>query len=70
MSGKMTDYPRCKTCKHWDRQGPQWEGLYGCMNPKVVDGFGTVDEANAMMGDFYTGPDFGCIHHEPKESPK
>ena len=61
----------CKTCKHWD--GPEAEDGYAagfarCLHPKMVmpgekpDGWWISDPAFAL----YTGPDFGCIHYEPK----
>lgn len=62
----MTDYPRCKTCRHWDDRGRPADRMYICDNPKVFEG-DELDEADAETGCFYTGPDFGCVHHKPKE---
>ena len=28
---------------------------------------GAVDDSDSFRAYFYTGPDFGCIHHEPNE---
>lgn len=67
MSGKMTDYPRCKTCRHWDDRGRRDSAMCECKNSNVLAGDG-IDEACSETGCFYTGPDFGCVHHESKES--
>lgn len=66
MTGKMTDYPRCKTCKWWKthhfESGEDYECVnFGINDHKRKDGFDLITM-------FCTGPDFGCIHHESKES--
>ena len=55
---------RCKTCKHWGTDygdnEPRW-----CNHPKVS--FGTSpDCATAEGNNIYTGPEFGCVHHEER----
>jgi hypothetical protein len=68
MSGKMTDYPRCKACRFWDtliQTHTPTEMFCECVNPAVRNN--TTSDGAAPLGDFFTGPNFGCIHHEPKE---
>ncbi len=56
---------RCKTCKYW---GPE----YGdgeprrCDHSKVSFGVDLPDSATAEGNNIYTGPEFGCVHHEEK----
>jgi len=68
---------RCKTCK-WrgveDRNNagaPYRPGYLNCRNPKLNGDTTTEftwDSDGAIDGEewngFWTGPDFGCIHHE------
>lgn len=58
---------RCKACRHWG----QFPGDSLCTHPKVQpsgagavpsDGIGSLTDECA----FFTGPDFGCVHWEPK----
>lgn len=62
---KPADYPRCKTCKHWDDRVEGEELFRDCTNIRISVGYYS-DEA--IADPFATGPDFGCVHHEPKES--
>ncbi len=59
----MTDAPRCATCKWWD---PESKGVKSricdLLSYRYVEGF----DANNGVG-IVTGPDFGCVLHEPKE---
>jgi hypothetical protein len=66
---------RCKTCKWWkqlDWKGKEPTHSY-CECPKIFMGNGKYmnapDEAEVHggldLGEFITGPEFGCIHHEP-----
>ena len=63
---------RCKACRWWgdeedaDRRGPE----YPCACDKVGGGWATVPDGcyGREWGDVYTGPDFGCIHWEGKDS--
>jgi hypothetical protein len=65
---------RCATCKHWE--GDAEDGS-GCCARISLEGK-TDDPGHAYMvaigddethayADMYTGPDFGCVLHEPKE---
>lgn len=65
----MTDYPRCKTCRHWRTTivaHTPTEIFHECTNKAVRDN--TKGDGADPLGDFFTGPDFGCVHHEAKES--
>lgn len=66
----------CKTCKCWTppEVSSPWDVSKGgaCACPKFVyhepmprDGLEYYDAEGYAAG-FYTGPDFGCIHHEAK----
>jgi hypothetical protein len=70
---------RCKTCKHWvpyetDRQSGSArdnERAGGfCHSDKLTEDFGTHDldmlvyPYNEGCDAFWTGPEFGCVHHE------
>jgi hypothetical protein len=71
----------CKTCKHWDSNQPSDHDIYHgnhfpCMHPKALGSLLRTDDGchGGMPSDFdgsfdcvYTGPDFGCIHHETNE---
>ncbi len=69
----------CKTCKWWRIKDDYHEGLGICKSPKIISDENehriTMDCicADAVGGGNYdssqirTGPDFGCIHHTPKE---
>ena len=69
-------YPRCRTCKYWDDDtvfsfGDQGSCGHEASGSSDDDGMcyyssGGSYPAEAML--VHTGPDFGCIHHEPKES--
>ena len=63
---------RCKTCNHWTAQAPY--GLPGdyqqrvCDSQKLMeslygDGSDTLHYSYVEGGWFYTGPEFGCVHH-------
>ena len=67
---------RCKTCKHWApcTSAVHWEndkkagGI--CMSDKITEDYGQGHGADMMVysyiegGEFWTGPDFGCVHHQ------
>ena len=68
----MSDYPKCKTCKHWEQA--EWDdgnctalthgSAINCNNPNdatlllVAEGH-SQDE----WGGLYTLPTFGCVLH-------
>ncbi len=69
----------CKTCKHWmphsnkypkshAREDKKAGGL--CQSEKLVDDWGGGHGADMLIyeysedGGFWTGPDFGCVHHQ------
>ena len=61
---------RCKDCAHWGTEVPVGaaatcsDGTRKCMQPLVVaDG---VEVSVSAIG--WTGPDFGCVHFERRES--
>ena len=65
---------RCETCEHWrqDRvcpqRFPQWGGECGL---KVVDQFPDTNSARDYFytgDDFWTGPEFGCVHWTTREA--
>lgn len=64
----------CKTCKLWEKCGPNYYpsrramGGY-CTSPKMVEGTGsfgadTLEYSYDEGGSFWTGPNFGCVHHK------
>lgn len=70
----MNAESRCKNCKWWDVHLIQNyhtdRNQNRCENPKLDDDNEEFKDG-AVGGDigsyyFYTGPDFGCIHFEPK----
>ena len=56
----------CKTCKHWGGPPPMEDKQAKCLNPKVgAHGEGEDEASDAEgYGGIFTGPDFGCVHHE------
>jgi hypothetical protein len=60
---------KCKTCKWWlpGDSGPPLK----CGHPKLSSGNSITPEDGAQDGEgysgIYTGPDFGCIHHETEQ---
>lgn len=74
----MSDYPRCKTCKHYT---PAYLSKYnsdpnaGRCSSTMVDGEDTPVDGILVNGgggndySFAIGPDFGCIHHEWENNP-
>lgn len=62
----------CKTCRFWKRSKDEhepWEGFCGHVKfvydePLPKDGLKYWDYERYSAG-FYTGEDFGCIHHSP-----
>ncbi len=70
----------CKTCKYWhdDEFGNEWGLFKPCHHSKVHDNNRFHDHTQDELVDvlcastdgdtptILTGPDFGCIHHEPK----
>ena len=69
----------CKTCRWWGEQREANAGT--CLHKKIsfrgvvvdVPLMGQLPPPDGMTAanndaEVRTGPDFGCIHHEPKES--
>lgn len=65
----------CDTCKWWcrDKRDPIDASIFrGCLNPKLNspedagDDLARPDACDDYGIGFYTGPKFGCIHHEVK----
>lgn len=74
------EYPRCKTCKHWN-QFPTRHGFRGCNNEHIHPGYhdinslsptealnGCVSDSDEGAYPLVTGPEFGCVLHEEKTS--
>lgn len=61
----------CKTCAYWKGQDFQNYGYRKCTHDSVdsggLDGCAITDGDLDDTVSFYTGPNFGCVHHEPKE---
>ncbi len=64
----------CKTCVYWSKEEtnykPQQIGGW-CSSEKLVECFGDSSyEPDVLVysyhegGSFWTGPDFGCVHHK------
>ena len=69
---------RCRTCKWW--RGPNEKTVFlrgeehtyrqaSCMSPKMNDSADDAAGCDDGYGLIETGPDFGCIHHEPSSVP-
>lgn len=66
----------CDSCKWWFKDFLTRDGLINpCECPKLKNEYGLHNEDGAFNwmpkhilphNRFYTGPKFGCIHHEPK----
>ena len=72
----------CKTCKHWEGVSPNsymghtkgyLSGGFCANEDKLVEGYPDEEcPQDALIytyqesGSFWTGPNFGCVHHEPK----
>lgn len=77
----MTDKPTCSSCKWWGSPRDKWaskdepKGVCQLLSRKqdrdfmldVCSHCTSVSEDCHSCGRIFTGPDFGCIHHEPKE---
>jgi len=68
---------RCATCKSWRRVRSVREDAGGeCLNEKLREKWGDAShEPDALVysysegGGFWTGPDFGCVHHKSVSDP-
>lgn len=66
---------RCKTCKHWTPEEDRFENVGTCYHDKLAEYTGRGSCApDALIypydegaGHFWTGPEFGCVHHEEKQ---
>lgn len=56
---------RCKTCRHWGPDYGDGESRW-CDRIKVSFGGELQSSATADGNPIYTGPEFGCVHHEEK----
>lgn len=63
----------CDTCKWWDQSEDsfQFRPIQGkCTNQKVTGSDAKTTQDNVLMhggwAELWTGPKFGCIHHEAK----
>lgn len=64
----------CSTCKWWGED--DYVGYRDCRHPKLdlkrqwpepLEADGVIDHGmDAGYQDLYTGPSFGCVHHEAK----
>ena len=66
---------RCKTCQHWTKNDEAWSyARHGgeCQSGNLLEDGGPENyRPNNLVysysegGSFWTGPEFGCIHHKP-----
>lgn len=70
----MTNYPRCRTCRWWETREVERRTLIPrfvkpCLRMSGVAHLNAkTDSALPNTPDrFWTGPDFGCVHHEPRQ---
>ena len=63
----------CETCKHWSDKIETYRvaGIRECRNQKINDDYYDAEPDGLYYsyqegGSFYTGPKFGCVHHEEK----
>lgn len=62
------EYPKCKTCRWWKGRDAHTNKQHKCSHQKLATLLSEpLDGADGRGNCIYTGPDFGCIHHEPKE---
>ena len=81
MNTKDATMNHCKTCKHWTRVQEKYPDAFKsldenaggiCGSEKLTEDWG---EHGADMlvysypegGEFWTGLDFGCVHHEASD---
>lgn len=75
------EQPTCKTCKWWGAGSKPPTTWRQCLNHKLNTDDDAIYEDKPYRGsDFLdgsggeyritTGPDFGCIHHEPTDTTK
>jgi hypothetical protein len=66
----MSDLGRCKTCKWWGRD---YEGTCSFVDTTLSqypDHFELecgADDDSGLWARLATGPEFGCVHHTPKD---
>ena len=70
---------RCKACKHWEPDPQNGPGVGKCegghvncwdaMEPKDRQCSDRIDTCGNGLCAVWTGPDFGCVHWELKETP-
>jgi len=67
----------CKTCAHWTEEAPYDQPerfvIRVCGSPTLDAGIYDHDRDSLRYsyqegGAFYTGPDFGCVHHLEKNN--
>lgn len=62
---------RCNTCKWWSVLSGYRPGVHYCKHPKIAEDDGQDFGTDGMVYPYsegtgmFTGPDFGCVHHEP-----
>ena len=74
------NFPRCKTCIHWEpapahsfaaglRLGKCCSSYLGEEDPWLTEDGGkqVLMYEYAEGGSIFTGPEFGCVHHLPRE---
>ena len=63
----MQAFDTCKTCKWW--VGETIGNMRRCDAPHVIEYSENGDsDVSAYMGVIHTGHEFGCIHHEKRET--
>lgn len=68
---------RCKDCRHWGQENGEdyrgEDGYFPCQNPLIGEDVNTGGRMDAAMypysegGCIFTGPEFGCVHFEPRQ---
>jgi hypothetical protein len=63
----------CKTCRWWGTLSGGKSENRECLHPKLCEPSDVTEDAMDLLttyyshaGGIFTGPDFGCIHHEAK----
>jgi hypothetical protein len=63
----------CKTCLFWMAKDRTRCNLRICACPKITGDYLYASDHDDVLtyqydegGDFFTGPDFGCVHHADK----
>lgn len=68
------DYPRCKTCRWWSggKDTGHLRSICRCIENSgpINDRSGATASGGSQGADIFTGPAYGCVHHEALPEPE